>query len=401
MKKTASLDGIFLGFYSLFMLTPYFFTNGLTAAMNNIIAIFGALYLLSKKYKPKSFEVILLIYYFFLTAISVFNHTEASGMHQITSYGKILIFLGVIDTMLEKRGEMVLVIISRVLGIYVLLDFLALLFFPNGLIQEARVFDMWSTAYDPIWVFGRKNNRIFYYMIEILLNGWRYTVRRNLHNKILSYVTVFVSLTAIVLEKSSTSLIVIVFVSVSMLIFLSKKERNLHINIKSFLFAYLLVAVAIVEGQTGLFQNIVVGIFKKTMTFSGRTIIWQQVLLLISQKPLFGWGDMGADAMSKLLGNVFFTSAHNQWLNLLLQGGIVLFSTCSILYISVFKKIEQQKDLRIQLLLTIIMFGLFVDMLFEAQFNSLPSNLLLMMIYLFAYKGNDIRVKNRLSYRSY
>ena len=396
MKTTVSLDGIFLSLYSMFMLLPYYFTSSMTAAVNNIIVILGVLYLLSKKYMPKSFGILLSCYYFLLIAISVYNNTGVAGLHQITSYGKILIYLSVVDNMIERRGESTLIILSRVLGVYILLDFFSLILFPNGLMQEIRVFDIWSSAEDSIWVFGRKNNRMFYYVAEIILLSWRYSVRKN-GNRAAVYMIVCISVASAVMERSATSFIVISIVSTAALLFISKKKIKYKINIRFLVLAYLVMATAVVGGQTAAFQSIVESVFNKNMTFSSRTIIWGQVLLLIAQKPLLGWGDMGADATSQLLGNVFFTSAHNQWLNLLLQGGIVLFSVCCALYIAIFRKIERQNNLQIRFLLTIVMFGLFVNMLFEAQFNSIPSNFLFMLIYLFANQGNNIILKGNYS----
>lgn len=43
-------------------------------------------------------------------------------------------------------------------------------------------------------------------------------------------------------------------------------------------------------------------------------------------KNLFGgWGQLSGNAVGSILGNKFFTSAHNQWLNTLFQGGVILF----------------------------------------------------------------------------
>jgi O-antigen ligase len=53
---------------------------------------------------------------------------------------------------------------------------------------------------------------------------------------------------------------------------------------------------------------------------------------MIMQKPLFGWGNISTSNMANILNHQSFVNSHNQWLDILVQTGIVGF----IVFISFF-----------------------------------------------------------------
>lgn len=55
------------------------------------------------------------------------------------------------------------------------------------------------------------------------------------------------------------------------------------------------ITILILAGSTGFLKIVVEGIFHKDMTFSNRSQVWQRVVLLIAQKPFFGWGIVDGD----------------------------------------------------------------------------------------------------------
>lgn len=90
---------------------------------------------------------------------------------------------------------------------------------------------------------------------------------------------------------------------------------------------------------------------------------------------------MKSTTISKILGSKVFTSAHNQWLNFLFQGGIVLFGIAVMLFAIEIGTIKKQKANRNVFIMTVVLISLFVDMLFESQFNGIAVGLTLIMIY--------------------
>ncbi|MFC4243557.1 O-antigen ligase family protein [Gryllotalpicola reticulitermitis] len=91
--------------------------------------------------------------------------------------------------------------------------------------------------------------------------------------------------------------------------------------------ALLLVAVV---GGVLVAWNEFTALFGKTPTLTGRTDIWQQVIPLAQEHPVFGWGWLGywvpwAKPFSGLAirSGVEYLQAHNAWLDMWLQLGIV------------------------------------------------------------------------------
>lgn len=78
----------------------------------------------------------------------------------------------------------------------------------------------------------------------------------------------------------------------------------------------------------------VVKLVGKNLTFSGRTVIWDNALLLLAQLPLFGYG-VSENTYYVIYKNTPM-EAHNMILSQLLQGGLLLllFFAAQILYLN-------------------------------------------------------------------
>ena len=89
-----------------------------------------------------------------------------------------------------------------------------------------------------------------------------------------------------------------------------------------------------------LFSDVITNIFHKDLTFSHRTIIWDQALETIRENPVFGHGM--ADSVNVFLVNHDYSgknndvwtsiSAHNEILQLLYYGGVILILIFFLIY---------------------------------------------------------------------
>ena len=183
-----------------------------------------------------------------------------------------------------------------------------------------------------------------------------------------------------ILENSSTSIVVSIFINCSVVLYLTKKKFN-KIPVNLCIILYSIFEILLVTGSVAFLGTIVNDLFHKDLTFSGRSFIWNQILLLFLQKPLFGWGYLGSEAVSNMLGSKVYTSAHNQWLNFIFQGGIILFIIAVALFYIVVKAIKTQLSNRNVFIMTFILLSLFINMLFEAQFNNVVVGMSIVLIY--------------------
>lgn len=91
-----------------------------------------------------------------------------------------------------------------------------------------------------------------------------------------------------------------------------------------------------------LVDNLVVSLLGRDETFSGRTVIWEAVILLWQQKPLIGFGyGAGAELIRPQLSGMLFASAvdaHNGYLDILAETGIIGLTTYIALLVVVFRR---------------------------------------------------------------
>ncbi len=70
-----------------------------------------------------------------------------------------------------------------------------------------------------------------------------------------------------------------------------------------------------------LLAPLIVTLLGKDLTLTGRIGLWEMALELIREKPLFGWGNYRQGAI--LLRQYYYWYAHNLFLDILLEGGLV------------------------------------------------------------------------------
>lgn len=388
MKTKVSTLNMFFLIYSLFMIWPAYFSNIFITILNNIMAIAGVLFLISRKYVSQKFINIFTLYYVILIVITFFSRTDMATINIITSYSKLIVYLMVVDYMFTRLSDRGVKILYKVMFVLVLIDVMSLVLFPRGLMQTEYAWNQWTTTYDPVWFLGRKNNRIFYYIILNILTVWKYNERPGNKNKINVLFIFVIETIAIIIENSSTSIVSMLIMDFAVFLFMVKKRFS-KVKVDIYIAIYILFEIILVAGSILFLKPLVSTIFHKDLTFSGRTIIWQQILLMISQRPFTGWGYVSGENMSDILGSKVFTSAHNQWLNFLFQGGILLFAIAIILFVVEIIAIKKQKSNKNVFIMTFFLIALFIEMLFEAQFNSLPVNLVIVMLYEYSIAFKD------------
>lgn len=94
---------------------------------------------------------------------------------------------------------------------------------------------------------------------------------------------------------------------------------------------FLYIYIKIQNTSLGIFINKVsVNFFGKSF-YSGRSTLWDSILLKVKEKPIFGFG-LGTNARDITSTNL---TAHNQYLQLLIEGGAVSLILFLILLISI------------------------------------------------------------------
>ena len=374
------------------MFVPTYFSNAGIKLLSNVMMAIAALFLLRRKYKPNKFIVLTSIYLLYLMIMTYINRTNAADIHLIISYCKIFLFLGVFDYMLKNNQANAVNIMFYILLLFVSLDFFSIILFPNGLYHTSLTWNEWSTSQEAQWIYGNKNNRIYWY-IMLLMTAWeRYVL--NGKSKIWPTLISIGTIIAMMIVKSSTATTVAIVVGTGILISIYKK-KEIRFSINSYLLVGIctVVTILVLAGSTGFLKIVVEGIFHKDMTFSNRSQVWQQVILLIAQKPFWGWGIVDDKAATGLLGSLTYVNAHNQFLNCLWQGGIVLICILGGIILCTARNINAIASDRYKLVFESVLVGLMIDMMFEVIMGTTATwgcLLLLNSIHLFLEKQEDL-----------
>lgn len=386
------ISTLFMIIYCFVMFVPTYFSNAGIKLLSNVMMAIAALFLLRRKYKPNKFIVLTSIYLLYLMIMTYINRTNAADIHLIISYCKIFLFLGVFDYMLKNNQANAVNIMFYILLLFVSLDFFSIILFPNGLYHTSLTWNEWSTSQEAQWIYGNKNNRIYWY-IMLLMTAWeRYVL--NGKSKIWPTLISIGTIIAMMIVKSSTATTVAIVVGTGILVSIYKK-KEIRFSINSYLLVGIctVVTILVLAGSTGFLKIVVEGIFHKDMTFSNRSQVWQQVLLLIAQKPFWGWGIVDDKTATGLLGSLTYVNAHNQFLNCFWQGGIVLICILGGIILCTARNINAIGSDRYKLVFECVLVGLMIDMMFEVIMGTTATwgcLLLLNSIHLFLEKQEDL-----------
>ncbi|MCL2386753.1 MAG: O-antigen ligase family protein, partial [Defluviitaleaceae bacterium] len=117
-------------------------------------------------------------------------------------------------------------------------------------------------------------------------------------------------------------------------------------------------------------------ILDRSLTFTGRTIIWDFSIMMISQAPFLGYGvRQSSDPTWLGWSSTYLWFSHNGVLEILLRGGFIGLITYIVLVVYVIVSLLKHRANPIAALLSAGIFAFFISMLMESSFKS---------VYLFA-----------------
>lgn len=385
-----SVNKLIVFMFAAIMLLPDYFSSSLLNAFENILLIGTGCILLKYRYRPSKWMYMAFVYCAVLVCSSYFNFTDRANFHLIISNLKIMVFLCAIEWETKKYGKNALKNIWRFLLIILSANTASIVLFPNGLYQIDYVWNEWG-AKDVMrqWILGNKNSQTIWYLLLMILTYILFSdahiSRNKLKNRIVLLYTIAISAITMLLVASSTGIVAITVLAVGMILsFFRKSPIDFEWNPKWILVGYIIISILIIGGNATFLKPIIADLFGKDLTFSNRTTVWLRALLLFIQKPIFGWGVLGDDGMRNALGSLSYTSAHNQFLNTMLQGGTILFLILIAMVFIIFDKLSKCEDKKDKLVGSVGMIGVLVTMLFETVLGGTQCWMLLYCVYCLA-----------------
>ena len=255
------------------------------------------------------------------------------------------------EIMLKRNARLFVKSFSGILKILCTVNALQSLLLPNLFYQK--------------YILGGENQIVFSYIISIVME--KACCRRSQKN--FNGYLVLLSLSIIRIFSAGNLLGWTVFLAIC---FYYRKPRKLKSITLFWGYCVSWILIVIVRIQN-IFAWLIVGILHKNLTLTNRTVIWDNALGSIKERPLFGYGVQNTVNLfytyivrqGKPTVNTWF-SAHNQVVQTLYESGIVSMIPVILLCIIVFKRLDKNKNSKMFPIMVAGIIGLSVSIMAEA-----------------------------------
>ena len=297
----------------------------------------------------------------YLLVCTIFNGTYADIVEMISvaicNIG-IICFVNYIIFLDFKNGIKAMYCAYFIL---IISNFAYMLLNPHGYnVSEWNVFER------GYYLFGHQNSTITYVMPAIcvsLIAGYNRIIK-----KWQTILLVAISVLSIILVFSATSLVgLFVFFLVYFLMKKSKLKKFLNATGAMILGSALCVGVVFLGIQTyGIAADFITNFLNRSTDFTSRTLIWDKTLDVIGRNWFFGIGyKVNASYQSLIHGS----SAHNEYLYMMLQGGIILLVIFYLYFIVLKRPLEKHSTSYVTYVFTALYFSLFIQFIVETHMH--------------------------------
>lgn len=310
--------------FEIFYLYPTI-NNIYTLISKFIFIVLLGIVLLKKNFTKEEIGYVALIFSYFLilTLITIFNNADTRRLVM-----QIYPILGTLFLFNLNKNKLVILVKS-----YTLLFFILVLINFMDMVLNKDLSSEYSTNY---FLLGGKNGLAVIFSVGMGFIKYTRELCKNFFWKVADRIYFLLILISAILTKSGTTII-----SIGILFFIyNSKFLKRKITPIKFIVCYSLFWLGIVFFNIQYyFRYIIVDLLHKDITFTHRTLIWHIVLEKIKNKLYFGYGIPESHSIFKVIypfGNGTRTgifSAHNQILQDLYEGGIVLFALFCLIYI--------------------------------------------------------------------
>lgn len=219
----------------------------------------------------------------------------------------------------------------------IIINFVTMILFPDGLYT---IHTAWQTGnYELNWFLGYKNTMIRFIlptcMFELIQIGRKRNMELALYKRTLkkSLLILAISVASILMSRSSNGILGIALFVLLIILLQKDKIRGFITPIKAYIMSILLTIFIVIMRAQSYFSYLIDVILKRDVTtMGGRTVIWEKAIQIFTQHPIIGCGEYAAS----LLNSVGVSHAHNYFLNILVNSGIIgfIFFTALIFTVS-------------------------------------------------------------------
>lgn len=285
-----------------------------------VLAAIMFIYCLCKNKGVSGISLFLLAYYFYLIILTVINNGSVhTALTQICPSVSMILLC---EANMRDRPLKFLEAIGTFLLLLIIIDFISILLYPNGLYR--------TNLYAENWILGYKTQRVNTAIPAIAALSTS-SICKKKRITLRTWVMLFISILAAFLSQATGGLVAVILFSLFFFLVygMGGKEFGQHIILKLLNAKVVLVLVIALNIVISVIQNIqmfeyiIVDLLDKSTTLTGRTIIWTQCLEIIREHPLFGVGYLNSTEFVNLTGISGGTQPHNMILGFLVYSGFI------------------------------------------------------------------------------
>lgn len=254
-------------------------------------------------------------------------------------------FLAILGTCcgMQKDKQRFIQILSWVLCIYIMVNFLSMIIFPEGMVFGKM--DFVNGTEEKRFFLGQKNTVIKFALLSEFAVAMNAVFEDRKLSKVEKILSVLAFLTGI-LAGSMVSVLAS-FIPMVFMIFGTDWLPDIINPLTAWVMNLVFYVLIIIMRKQKMFAYIIEVILKKNLSFTSRTRLWDAALVLIEKKPLMGYGiEEKADVVLKTGFNN--DSFHNFVLDYLYQGGVVVLVIWTAIMFILYILLKRVKDFRIR-----------------------------------------------------
>lgn len=281
--------------------------------------LFAIILIINKKCKLKKYIFIFVFYELLLFFRSLYLGLPI--VYVMTQVASEITFIVFADYFLEYYFRQFTNVLFAFILIIVTINFVLMLKYKYGIYNIGES----NRAY---WLLGHVNNMPVYIFPAIFISFNKYK-NSNKIIKILSLILLCTSFISVIYGKSATSIIGLLII----IFHLTFKKFKLNL-IHYYLISLVIFIFIVILGREYKLMSFISMFFNRSITFTGRTNIWNHALYYIKEKLILGYG---LETPLVTMAKFDFITPHNRYLYILYTGGVLGFALFTYFVFSIWR----------------------------------------------------------------
>lgn len=314
-----------------------------------ILSSFVTLILVISKKKYSKIINYIVLFLIILLGSTIYN--SGSIMYCVNYILNIIVLCFLTDFGVNNNTKPFLNGLEILLEILIIVNLFTIIAFPNGMYVN-------NNGFYQNWLLGYKNSHILYIFPALLIsfiNSYKSKSKFEMKN----YILLIISFISTILVNNSTGITGLAIIA-GYLIFRKKILSSNIFNIYNYIIINIVLFFSIVVFKVqNIFSFIIVDILHRDITFTDRIYVWEKAITTISEKKIFGWGNISFIYTNNV------HSTHNIILGVLFNAGVVGLISFILMLYKGFKKLWTYRNCEIVKFVSIFFFAYLLMMLTE------------------------------------